>query len=254
MGIRRAMPLGRAGSTFLLETRTGPLVAKAITASRQPEHYRELMEHLSTLPRPLAPRLVEIVPGDGGRWYALSEFIGEAASLTFETVLGLLSRLRTAGVVPQWPLESWWLEQLSDALASESEAPLLLEKLAAAVPTGPRALAHGDLDSSNVVMGADSLLLVDWEEVGSAPDGFDAGRLLALTRAGHHVPWSYRQLRAGLAEAGVPELNLWWFERLAALRLLFRARTLRIPEQIRPLMVAAARCVVHELADEKGPA
>jgi hypothetical protein len=254
IGIRHATPLGRAGSTFLLETAAGPLVAKAIAAGRRPEHYREIMERLSALRPPLAPRLIETVPGEGGRWYALSEFVGEPVPLTLETVLGILERLRTSGVVPQWPLESCWLDRLSDALASDSDAARLLADLGAAVPTGPRTLAHGDLDAANVVTGADGPLLVDWEEVGSAPDGFDAGRMLALTRAGHDVPWSHHELLERLAGAGVPDMNLWWFERLGALRLLFRARTLGMPERVRPLVLAAARRAVRELADEQRPA
>jgi hypothetical protein len=254
IGIRRATPLGRAGSTFLLETAAGPLVAKAIAAGRRPDQYREIMDRLATLRPPLAPRLIETVPGDGDRWYALSEYAGEPVSLTLDTVLGILERLRTSGVVPDWPLEAWWLDRLSNALTPDSDAAVLLADLGAALPTGPRKLAHGDLDSANVVLGADGPLLVDWEEVGSAPDGFDAGRMLALTRAGHDVPWSYRELSEGLARAGVPDVNLWWFERLGALRLLFRARTLAMPERVRPLVLAAARRAVRELADEKRPA
>ena len=59
--------------------------------------------------------------------------------------------------------------------ALRERAPERAEALAAA---GPDTLLHGDLWPSNVIVSGDGVRLVDWDEVGVGPYGFDLSTLL----------------------------------------------------------------------------
>lgn len=253
-GLERVTSLGRSGSTLLLRVRAGRIVVKRIDARRDPGRYRELIDRLSGARPPLSPRLLDVVADGADCWYALFEFVETRTDrpvLELRDVLELLERLRACEAVPPWPLESWWLERLRPALAGERAAASILERLEDTVPSGPRVLAHGDFNVPNLIMARAGVALVDWEEVGAAPYGFDAGWLLALARAEAGVRWPYEALRRALVDARFPTANLEWFERLGVLRLLYRAQTDVVPEPVRPLVVAAIRRVVAGLEADK---
>ncbi|WP_437587682.1 aminoglycoside phosphotransferase family protein [Sorangium sp. So ce1000] len=255
--IARVRVAGRMGSTFFLDTERGKLVAKRMPSERDPERYLDLLGRLSEMPAPFCPRPLGAVIADETCWYALFEWIDGAtppfgpdeAEPVWESTLGLLKRMRSAAVVSEWALESIWIERLEGPLSDEPAASFLLSRLRRSPLEGPRTLVHGDFSLQNFVRSAGRLVLVDWEEPGSAPPGFDAGWMLALARMGAGPPQGHRVLAAGFLDAGFPEPNLVWFEALGLLRLLFRARSLPIADGVRALLLGVLRQVVHERAE-----
>jgi aminoglycoside phosphotransferase (APT) family kinase protein len=131
-------------------------------------------------------------------------------------------------------------------VSDDPDAAALLAALYTNIPEDAPTLAHGDLQPSNVLMRLGSPLLVDWEEIGAAAPGFDAGWLLALARTGA-INWDRDDIWADLVAAGFEERNLRWFEALGVLRLLFRARTIRLDPQLRDLVVAQVRRAANEI-------
>jgi aminoglycoside phosphotransferase (APT) family kinase protein len=142
-----------------------------------------------------------------------------------------------------------WLERLSRFKFLHPPARRLLQYLLQTPLGGPRTLAHGDFSAQNLLCTADALILVDWEEVGCAPIGFDAGWLLALNCVGSGPRQPQGQLFQDLAARGFPEGNLHWFEGLGLLRLLYRAMTLPIDNVMRAFVVATVRARISDYVD-----
>jgi hypothetical protein len=250
LGALTATRLGRSGDTFLLRTDGGQVVVKRMEDGRAPAMVRAVLDRLAREPAPVCPGLIDAVPAHGC-WYGIFEYVEEVqghGAADLDAVLDLLDRLGHAPIVPDWALEPLWLVRLRDGLAGEPHAERLLDDLESDMPRGPRVLAHGDFNLPNVVMSASGPVLVDWEEWGSAACGFDAGWLLALARARAGLPWSHAALERALASAGFPRSNLCWFERLGVLRLLYRARTLAMPQQVRPRILTAIRRTLADVA------
>jgi len=247
-------PASRSSSTFFLETGNGRLVAKRMTYDREPAAF------LNTLLRaaqflPFSVRPLHAVTVDRTCWYAVFEWIsGEGppfppslAELIWRSVPERLLQMQSCPVIPEWPLESIWLDRLEKHLHEQTNPAALLGFLRSTVPNGPRYLAHGDFSIQNFVQCEADIKLVDWEEVGSAAAGFDAGWMLALARLGYGPPRSRREMFDVFRAAGFPESNLVWFEALGLLRLLYRARTLPMETGIRQLVLptvenAVAQC------------
>ena len=244
LGAQSVTPLGRSGATFVLATGSGRVVVKRMQAPRALTPTRAVLDRIAREPSPLGPRLLDAVPGRGECWYGLFEYVERAPGAPtagLEAIVDLLGRIERSRAAPDWALEPLWLARLRTGLADEPAAQRMLDGLQSRLPDGPRLLAHGDFNLPNIVVGLGGTCLVDWEELGAAAPGFDAGWLLALGRTGAGLPWSHDVLAAALVRTGLPQANLDWFERLGILRLLYRARTLAIPEITRPLIVSALR-------------
>lgn len=255
-GITRVTRAGRSRSTFLVHTPRGALVVKRMTADHDPERHTDLITQLSQPPHALCPRVLGAVILDPTCWYALLEWLdgsdrptgAESAELFRGSTLDLLGRMRACPVVPERRIESIWLDRLDAHPFEDAGASALLSSLRRAAPEGPRTLAHGDFSVQNFVWSPRGVLLVDWEEVGSAPVGFDAGWMLALARMGHGPPRRPPELLSAFLDAGFPRSNLRWFEALGLLRLLFRAETLPMDAGLRRVVVGVLRGAVGERA------
>jgi hypothetical protein len=230
----------------------GKMVAKRFAYDRQPERYRRVVSQLADMPPPCCPHLLRIVL-EQDCWYALFEWVdgnplptvGREARETWELALALLNRMRSYDILTGWPLESLWLERLRKELSGDPIACQILGQLNGAVPSGPRTVAHGDFSVQNMVIGSAGLMLVDWEELGSAPLGFDAGWMLAQARFGHGLI-SRNEMFERFASAGFLRENLRWFEALGLLRMLFRTRTLPMGPGVRSLVLRAVRRQLKE--------
>ena len=262
-------PVGRSHSTFVLDTETGRLVAKRMTYERDPDRSMDVLARVRQALPGLCPRPLGAVAAGPGCWYALFEWVngdgppfapGQADTI-WRSTPGLLVSMRDCAVAPEWSLESIWLDRLHDHLRDHPPAAVLLASLRSTLPQGPRYLAHGDFSLQNFIRSAGGVVLLDWEEVGSAPSGFDAGWMLALTRLGYGPPTSPREMLDAFVTAGFPESNVTWFETLGLLRLLYRAQTLPIEDGTRQLVLKVvekavyerARCLERNKSDEINP-
>lgn len=254
--ITRVTRMGPSRSTFLVHTTRGELVVKRMSADHDPERHLDLITQLSRPPHGFCPRMLGAVILDPTCWYALFEWLDgahrplgpEYAELLWRSALDLLGQLRAATVVPERCIESVWLDRLDAHSFADVSASSLLSSLRRAGPEGPRTLAHGDFSVQNFVWSPRGVVLVDWEEVGSAPVGFDAGWMLALARMGHSPPRSHREMLTAFLDAGFQRSNLSWFEALGLLRLLYRAETLPMDHGLRRVVVSALRRAVGECA------
>jgi aminoglycoside phosphotransferase (APT) family kinase protein len=258
--ITRVARAGFSRSTFVLSTTRGEVAVKRMSADHDPAQHLDLIEQISRPPYRFCPRALGAVTVDATRWYALFEWLGgghrlqshDSADLLWCSALDLLERMRDCAVVPERRLESIWLSRLEAHFSADATASALLAALSRSVPEGPRTLAHGDFSVQNLVWGWGGFVLVDWEEVGSAPPGFDAGWMLALARMGHGPQVDHREMQEAFLKAGFPRSNLIWFEALGLLRLFFRTRTLPMAEGLRRMVVVALARAVSECATRMG--
>jgi aminoglycoside phosphotransferase (APT) family kinase protein len=247
-------PAGRSHSTFILETAGGRVVAKRMNFDRDPKRYMDSLTQAARALSGLCPRPLGAAICGQTCWYALLEWVnGEAppfvpvqADSIWQAAPGLLAKMRSCAAVPEWRLESIWLDRLERHVGDHRSAASILALLRSSVPGGPRSLAHGDFSLQNVIRTFHGVVLVDWEEFGSAPAGFDAGWMLALARMGYGPPRSHREMFEVFGAAGFPESNLTWFETLGLLRLLFRARTLPLESGTRQLVLSAVEGALHD--------
>jgi len=243
-------PIGR--STFTARAAGRKLVVKQMTYDRDPDRCMELLIRLSQMPSPFCPRPLGAVVENGRSWYALFEWVnGERPApadqdeVVWHSALTLLRRMWACEVVPQWRLESIWLDRLGEYLSDERAAAFVLRSLRRTIPEGGSTLAHGDFSHQNFIRDSGGIVLVDWEEIGSAAPGFDAGWMLARARLGVGMR-SHQEVFGALIAAGFCESNLVWFERLGLLRLLFHARTLPMNACLRRRVLTAVRGAVSE--------
>ena len=244
-------PLGQGRSTFIVHGGGRQAVAKRMPRDRPPDQYRELFEQLAALPSRPCPRLLGTTEADGLGWYALFEWVeGTPPSLApggdesmWRATLELLRTLSGCGVTPDWRIDREWLDRLERGLADDGAACSVLRWLRRAQPEGPSSLAHGDFSPQNLVRRPGGLVLVDWEEVGSAAAGFDAGWMLAHATMGAG-PRGRVQVLAAFHDLGLPDENLVWFETLGLLRLLFRVRTLGMDDGTRRIVTSVLRSAI----------
>lgn len=169
-----------------------------------------------------------------GSWFALFEFLegkplywSGAGDAGQSGVFELLARVAHVTLPPtSRNIEREWLDRVSSLRADEASAARLLDDLEAHPPNGMPCLAHGDVAPQNLLDTLSGLALIDWEEVGAARPGFDAGWLLALNRIGAGLRVSRRVLLERAAGLGIPLSNAVWFEKLGLLRLQWRAQSL----------------------------
>jgi len=249
-------PIGR--TTFLVHAAEGKFVLKNIREDRDPYRYLDLLKELAQVLRGICPRPLTALNAAQTGWYVLFEWVGGKGSsstalndATWRSVVELLRTLANCNIVPDWHLESMWLDRLEQHLSDEPAATFILDTLRHEMPKGRRTLAHGDFSPQNFVLSSGEIVLIDWEEVGSAPLGFDAGWMLAHARIGAGAR-SHAEIVRVLTAEGFSKSNLYWFERLGLLRLLLRARALPMKEEIRKQVRAAVDREVYRCAEAMG--
>jgi aminoglycoside phosphotransferase (APT) family kinase protein len=238
-----------------VDTAAGRLVAKHMPRGRSKQRYVELFAELGRLPAPAWPRLVGTIDARDG-WYAVFTFLVRASATAWSEALDLLQRLRnitlpesTEDVARRWQRRLGAFDfDFEDAAARRLQA-WLTEPCA----DEPRTLAHGDFSAQNFCRTPERLALVDWEEAGGAPAGFDAGWLLAQNRIGSGPGWPQAALHESLLALGFCRDNLVRFEALGLLRLLFRCLTLPMARARRALLAGHVRRQVAAFAREWDP-
>lgn len=237
--------LSRHGTTLLVQAGPHELVAQRMSSSQDPLAIVGMVRQLTRRTPPLCPPLLAMLPDDKGAWL-LTEYVrGTDRSAPWPTVLQLLSVLRQIPAPGLHRLEPIWLRRLA-VVSDDAQAATLLAELHATMPCTPPVLAHGDPHPGNVLAGAEGPLLVDWEEIGAAAAGFDAGWLLALARTGG-LPWDRKEMWTDLVARGFAPEILRWSERLGVLRLLYRARAMTLTPEVRRLLLLHVRRSIVEL-------
>ncbi len=243
--ITRVTPLSGFGHTRLVHTDDRQLVVKRMSYRRAPRaagaagdcpgDFERLFTVLASRGFPCPPLLLTVATDDA--WYAVHAHIegttpdpaspnwGSMWAQAFD-VLGHLSDLSAADA--PWDLDATWIDVLSSSDLKDPGALELLEAMVESRPSGIRCVAHGDFAPQNFLIGSDRLWVVDWEQVGHAHPGFDAGWLLALNGIGAGPRMPPEVLRRTLLQRGFRDQNLQWYEGLGLLRLYFRAGTLAL--------------------------
>jgi hypothetical protein len=254
--VRSLTPIGRW--TFLLDASRGKFVLKQMQLDRDPDGYFDVLARLARKQPRFCPCPAAALVDGSAHWYALFEWVEGHGSSSFDlddngvrSAVDLLRRLADCDVVPKWRLESIWLDRLQPYVSDEPAAAFILDRLRQAMPSGRPTLAHGDFAPQNFVRCGSKMFLVDWEEIGSSPPGFDAGWMLAHARLGVGVR-TYEPMLGVLLAAGFRSSNLRWFERLGLLRLLFRVRTLATSDGLSRRVRVAVERAVDECAKEIG--
>jgi aminoglycoside phosphotransferase (APT) family kinase protein len=258
--IRSTTTVGRAGTTCIVETSEAKVVVKRMEYLRAPTQFADLFARLTQLSSPPCPPLLWTVKLDD-HWYAVFDYVEGFVPNPddpewgdhWQSALHLLHRLRTLDdIVPPWDLEVIWLERLAQFDFSHPAAQRLLKSLRQASPSGPRTLAHGDFSVQNFLCTSAGLILLDWEEVGSARIGFDAGWILALNRIGAGPRALHARVVQDLVASGFPAANLQWFEALGLLRLLYRTMTLPLDPAVRAAVAETVSAKVSDCVAQTG--
>lgn len=237
--------VGRARGTWIVTTSRARLVIKRLGYERPPRFCARLLGRLAERPTPACPALRHVVE-EKDHWYALFDYVegtvGPATRETWRDAFALLADWSALEVpAPECELTSLWLDRLSRFAFHDEFAQRLVARLARDRPTGPAVIAHGDFSAQNFCVTPSGLVLYDWEEMGAAPAGFDAGWVLAQHRLGVMPDWRRAELASWLVDGGVPRASLDWYEGLGLARMLFRSLTLPIAPLPRPRIVAHVR-------------
>lgn len=205
-------------------------VVKMLRPERRPDDVRRVLEALRAHGIP-CPALLGAAAGEAS-WFALFEHVGgcrpDRSSEGWASMWSAaFSTLRDLAKLPApaapWDLESEWLQRVEPASAEDGAAADLWNQLRDRRPDGTRCLAHGDFAPQNFVLADPGLTLIDWEDVGHARPGFDAGWLLSLNRVAAGPGWPHGRLMKALMQLGIAASNLRWFEGLGLLRMHARA-------------------------------
>jgi hypothetical protein len=155
---------------------------------------------------------------------------------------------RVSALPPQGPdLVAQWMERLSSFAFPEESATRLLRRLQSSRPDGIPTMTHGDFSLQNMVLTEDRIVMIDWEQAGAAPAGFDAGWLLALMHTGL-IPTAGEDqaaLSARLTGGAIEPCVVRWYRALGLLRLLYRAHTLPLSQLNRLGLRARILLAVH---------
>ncbi len=212
--------LGPGGSCWRVVA-SRPLVVKRMPCDRPPallEAIRDALGHEHV------PALLDHVDR-GEVWYGVFEHLPGAPPRDVpDAALALLARLHACPVRPAIDLVATWLERLSATRLHDAPAELLRSQLCASPAAQAHGLAHGDFAPQNLLVSADRIALVDWEQCGSAPAAFDAGWSMALARTRMLPEQDADALGHRLTSMGLEPEALRWFEALGVLRLLYRVR------------------------------
>jgi aminoglycoside phosphotransferase (APT) family kinase protein len=238
--------VGRTLSTWIVTTNRTRLVVKRMGYERSPRFIVDLFARLISWRVPPCPELLGTIEG-AAHWYALFSYVEGATQIlpgrkTWNQAIGLLARLSEIEVAnPGLELGSFWLDRLARFSFEDFAANDLLAKLSHAIPVGPTVIAHGDFSAQNFCCAERGLVLLDWEEMGGATAGFDAGWVLAHRRLGIGPSWEHAELVSRLSECGLPRFNVEWYEALGLLRMFYRSLTLPIDPNLRTRVVLRVR-------------
>jgi Ser/Thr protein kinase RdoA (MazF antagonist) len=226
-------PLGRNRRTHAVRLGDRAVaVVKTIRSDREPHDVERAFRLLRTH-GVACPALLTAIRAPTG-WLALFEHVDgvepDPSSLawgdTWSAALSVLPRL--AGIrerIAAWDLEREWLAFVAPAAVEYEAANELLERLRESEPGGTACLAHGDFAPQNFVVGDRGVTLVDWEDLGYARPGFDAGWLLSLNRVGAGPRWPHDVLLRKFVDMDIAPANLRWFEAIGLLRMHARAHS-----------------------------
>jgi aminoglycoside phosphotransferase (APT) family kinase protein len=249
--IEHVQAAGSNGRTWIVDTADGRLVAKHMPRERSRQRYVELFAELDRQSAAVWPRLVGSIDACDG-WYAVFTYLVETTKAAWCEAFDVLRRLRTITLAESTEdVAERWQRRLGAFDFNDAAAQRLQAWLADPhVDEQPRTLAHGDFSAQNFCRTLERLALVDWEEAGSAPAGFDAGWLLAHNRIGSGPGWPEEALRGQLLALGFSRDNLVRFEALGLLRLLYRCLTLPLEPGRRELLARHVRGQVVAFARE----
>lgn len=256
MGEGAWRPIGRSGNTWLLDG-AQQLVAKAMTSQHDQDEYVCMFREIGDAG--IGPQLVAVIE-DSDAWYAVCRYVtgchptafdSPTTELVWAQIPLLLDALSRCTKVPRFDVLNHWISVLDRLRFSDPSAQQLCRDLLRTVPSGTCVLTHGDFAPQNLILAGDRLMLIDWEQAGGAPIGFDAGWLLALSAAGVVSGGHPAVFATKLANGGdIPAQTLRWFVRLGLVRLLWRVNTLEIVEPVRTLIRARLMLVIsREVGD-----
>lgn len=236
--------LGHGGRSWVVAVGGERLVVKRLGGERAIDDYVPLFNHVARLG--IGPRFVGAIPGTDG-WYAVFEFVPgrqpPAAhpdwDLVWRQVPAILALLRSPAALPAFDLLDHWRAVLAPYRFPDGAGRQLQELLFADEPDGqPVVAAHGDFSPQNFILAGADVMLIDWEEAGRAPIGFDPGWAIAVVEAGAAPGGDTSALLARLRRSAPDQAALRWFVRLGFLRMLWRAQTLPLTELVRAAIVA----------------
>jgi len=254
--IWQAGAIGR--SSFRISTATAKFVLKPISEVDRWSRCVNVLRSLAASDGPFCPELVTTLQLDDGCRYALFRWIEGSPVLPLQVgdpgwnlVLELLAAVADWRIIPEWRIDNIWLERLRLSLSDDPAASFIMNSLCGRPPRGTATLAHGDFGFQNLLQTENGMVLIDWEEMGSAAPGFDAGWMLAVTglQAGAQTR---AELFRRLLDTGIPVDNLRWFERLGLLRLLYRVRTLPLDSDARRQVQSRVGRAVQQCAVRMG--
>jgi len=176
--VRQAVAVGSRPGTWIIVTERRRLVAKTMRDGRTAGDAERLEAVLGEAGVPRAPLLgcaegwafFAWVPGTPPRPG------GEAWVAAWKAAFALLGVLREIRAPLAGDPGARWLARAAESAGAWPAAAAVLALLRAdSGDEGPRSLAHGDFAPQNFLDSPSGLVLVDWEEAGTAEDGFDAG-------------------------------------------------------------------------------
>lgn len=246
--------LGRTGRSWLVDRGGERFVVKSFGSECSPSPYAQLFADLHQ--RGIAPRLRDVLTSIDG-WYALFELVdGELPTadarwdVIWPQAVQQLKTLTLCNADSLVDLPMRWMARFDEFSWHDAPAELLRDRLRATLPTAPLVVAHGDFSPQNFVLTPTGLVLIDWEEAGRAPAGFDAGWVLALSQLGVSYGRTAQQLQTEFVHLGINEAVFRWARRLGLLRLLFRAGALGLPAYSRTALVTRLRELILDELNE----
>lgn len=230
--------------TWLFGADSTSLVFKRFTLVQDPDEYLRVFQWASR--SRIGPDYIGMVRAEQC-WYGVFRWVVGAPAqdrLPEKDLLPLLDEMRGFEDRPSFYLTGHWLSEFERFYFSENCARQLLSRLLRDQPSGARSLAHGDFTTQNMILCSHGVVLIDWNQSGSAEWGFDRGWLLAMEHA--RTTSDGRCLSAlsfGTEEA--PETATLWFARLGLLRLLWRSHTMPLKSEVKTLVTLRSLLLIE---------
>ena len=240
--IKSVVPLSRLSRTYKILTSKSVYTVKRLVDLPDPgafvTTYRAL--HLHGIP---CPRL-ETYWQQKSNLYCVFQFLegsrinpkDSSWSLGWQKAYRWLDFLNTLNQdIPHWDLEKRWLTRFEGQFDDHPEARVLWSLLKDFSTVGDRRVAHGDFAPQNMLMGPQGWFILDWEEMGAARPGFDAGWVMALNLQGSGPKVEQTTLEQTMEKLGIPQFNLAWYTGLGLLRVFYRGLTLPLDPFVKEL-------------------
>lgn len=224
-------------ATWLIAADEQAVVAKRLEPERAPTWFIPMLVEAHRLG--IAPPVLDWVESDPG-WIAIAELVpGPQArpepatwSVLESQLAGLLQALSMLSVPPLPDVLDGWLSVLGRHEFGDPDVGSLQQAMLRDRPAvGSMVVAHGDFSFQNVILTEGRAVLIDWQQAGIAPDGFDLGFLLALMRSGWPQVRPLELRRRYESTFGRAPLS--WFVQLGLFRLLYRCQTMQLDPDLR---------------------